>query len=309
MAAIPPSGDDTRALLAALEQIRGELMRSRETAAAQHKLLEEMRVALQDQSRVSRVLLAQSVAAMENDIAATIGPVQMNMSDTLEAICNQRLSMARYGDGELMLMANLDHALRFQRNSDALRRELIAAINPDWCAPGRVLVTLPPPFRGQLHWIGAWIMSWPTLKPLIDPARRYGHTLITRPMFFRKEGAAGTAQWRRVWQGRRVLVVTGKGSRFDLVPALFDTAGKVDFLYSAPEHAFDERDAILKDVLEHADEDTLVLLSLGPTATVLAHRIAAAGIQALDIGHISASYNHVYAKGALPEALQSARGG
>ena len=296
-------------LLAALEEIRKELVRNRAVAEAQRKLLEELRAQMHDQQRVTRLLLGHGLAEMEDDIAATIGAVQMSMTETLEILHEQRLSMARYGDGELMLMANPGHALRFQRNSPELRRDLTEAINPDWLAPGRVLVTLPPPFRGHLHWIGAWLATWSTLKPLIDPARRYGHTLITRPMFFRKEGHAGIAQWRRVWQGRRVLVVTGKGSRFDLVPALFDTAGKVDFLHTVPEHAFDEREAILQSVVERADADTLVLLSLGPTATVLAHRIAASGIQALDIGHISASYNHIHAKGALPEAMNSVNRG
>ena len=104
-----------------------------------------------------------------------------------------------------------------------------------------------------------------------------------------------------------MLVVTGRGSRFDLIPELFDSAGKVDVLHTAPEHAFAERAAILRGVIERAGPETLVLLSLGPTATLLAHRIAATGVQALDIGHISASYNYVHANGALPEALRTSR--
>lgn len=273
----------------------------------QRKLLEGLRGEVQRVRRLNRLLLDRNLQDMEDAIEATIRPVQMTMPETLDAVFHQRLSLARYGDGELMLMANGDHALPFQNNSAALQRELTLATNPDWIAPGRVLVTLPPPFRGHNHWMGAWIMMWSTLRPLIDPARRYGHTQITRPMFFQAEGAAGIEQWRRLWQGRPVLVVTGRGSRFDLIPALFDCAGKVDFLHTAPQHAFAECETILKGVVERAGKETLVLLSLGPTATVLAHQIAAERIQALDIGHISASCNFVYANGAMPEAIRTVR--
>lgn len=300
------SGADS-VLLTALTQIHEEMVQNRELAAAQQDLLEDLRGKLQVQSRMTRLLLDRSVADMQNDIQDTLGAVQMSMAETLNAICQQRLSLVRFGDGELKLMAKQNHSLAFQHNSPELRLELKAALNPDWVAPGRVLVSLPPPFRGDLHWLGCWISSWSLVKPLIDPERRYGHSLVTRPAFFRGQGADGIKQWRRLWLGRKILVVTGRGSRFDLVPELFDSARSVDFLFAASEHAFAERESILQSVVERVGSDTLVLLSLGPTATVLAHRIAAAGIQALDIGHISASYMAAFNNGPLPEALPTNR--
>jgi hypothetical protein len=308
-AARPPlqSCDAKGRLHAALTEIREEMVQRRARAAGQQKLLEELQGELQAQSQMTRVLLDRSVADLQNDIQDTLGAVQMSMAETLDAICEQRLSLVRFGDGELKLMAKKNHSLPFQHNSAELRLALKAALNPDWVAPGRVLVSLPPPFRGDLHWLGCWINSWSFVKPLINPARRYGHSLITRPAFFRGQGADGIAQWRRLWLGRQILVVTGRGSRFDLVPELFESAGSVDFLFGASEHAFAERESILQGVVERAGSDALVLLSLGPTATFLAHRIAAAGIQALDIGHISASYKAAFDNGPLPEAMPTNR--
>lgn len=303
----PSGGGDMNALLPALEQIRAELVRSREVAVEQRKLLEDLRGEMQGQRRLVRLILNKTTAGMDDDITTTLAKVQMNMAETLDAIHDRRLSLARFGDGELMQMVTPDHHIHFQRNSPALQHELTQALNPDWISRGRVLVALPPPFRGHLHWLGAWIMMWPTLKRLIDPTVRYGNSLITRPMFFQSEGAAGVAQWRRLWQGREVLVVTGKGSRFDLLPALFDGAGRIEFLHAAPIHAFEERETILKGVIERANADTLVLLSLGPTAAILTHRIAAQGIQALDIGHLSASYSHVFEQGQIPEKMPARR--
>ncbi len=49
-------------------------------------------------------------------------------------------------------------------------------------------------------------------------------------------------------------------------------------------------DEILSAVKQYADANTLVLISLGPTATVLAYDLAMAGIQALDIGQLDNEY-------------------
>ena len=135
-----------------------------------------------------------------------------------------------------------------------------------------------------------------------------GDTLITRPLFLQTEGETWVAQWRRLWNGRSVLSVTGEGLRFDLLSVLFDSATKVDFLYAVPIHAYSKIHNILDNILENAAPDTLVLLCLGPTAAILAHRLAAAGVQDLDLGHISASCYFLYANGALPERLPMAKG-
>lgn len=299
--------NDLTSLQTVLEQIRDEIIRNREVTSAQSKTLGNLLAEVRGERRMTRMMLESSTADMEAEIATVLGQVQLDMAQTLEAVHAKRLSLARYGDGELMLMANEGHSIQFQRNSSDLRRDLINAVNPDWLAPGRVMVALPPPFRGSLLWLGVWIRTWSLLNALIDPAQRYGHTLVTRPAFFQQQGDAGIGQWRRLWQDREVLVVTGRGSRFDLLPALFDGAAKIDFLYTASEHAFEERDEIMKGVVKRAKPDTIVLLSLGPTATILAHRIAAAGIQALDIGHISASYAYVRSNGLLPERMQTSR--
>lgn len=51
-------------------------------------------------------------------------------------------------------------------------------------------------------------------------------------------------------------------------------------------------------VKENISENTLVLISLGPTATVLAYDLAMEGIQALDIGQLDNEYEW-YLRGAV----------
>lgn len=301
----PTQGND---VLAALHQIRDETRKSREVAeTANARLLNQLKGELQEHRNLTRILLNTQVADMFNDIDATLKPLQYQMTETLELVREKRLSLSRFGDGELMLMASPDHNLRFQQNSPELREMLRAALDPNWKAPGRVLVSLPPTFRGNLHWVGAWKQMWPMLKSLLDPSVRYGHSLVSRSMFFSVEGQRGVDLWRRIWDDRDVLVVTGKGSRFDLLPELFDCARQIDFLHTKARHAFSDHQQILQQVVERAGSETLVLLSLGPTASILPHLLAAQGIQALDIGHLSSSYTHVFNDGVLPEQTSDTR--
>ncbi len=55
-------------------------------------------------------------------------------------------------------------------------------------------------------------------------------------------------------------------------------------------NAFDKYDRILSMVEKSVLKDELALISLGPTATVLAYDLARCGIQALDIGQIDNEY-------------------
>lgn len=290
-----------------LDDLRAELASTRAAVNDQRALLNEIRGEVQGTRVISRLTLDKTMLEIEEEIEQTYARVQVSMGRTLDLVHEHRLSLSRYGDGELMLMTDPDHNLHFQRNSAELRAQLGHALNPDWLAPGKVLVCLPERFRGNLHWMGVWTRNWPTLRAHLHPDARYGNSMVSRPLFFQRRQQGGVDQWRRLWQGRPVLVVTGKGSRFDLLPALFDAVGSVDTLHTQPLHAFADADSIVERVAERATRDTLVLLSLGPTATVLAHRIAAKGIQALDIGHISASYNNVFANGLMPEKIAFTR--
>lgn len=302
--------DDHSALIAALTGLQAELKQlreSRESATARE--LAAVQDELKAHRRLLRVLVDQATAQLHQDVVSTIAPVQLSFAETLRVVNRDRLSLTRFGDGELKLMTDPGHHLQFQRNSPELMRDLRDALAPQGPARGRVLVALPHLFRADLHWIAVWIAVWPMLRPLLDPAARYGNAHVSRPIYFSTEGAAGVDLWRQIWHGREVLIVTGRNSRFDLLPALFDGVARAEFLHTRAENAYADCDAIVEQVRARARPDLLVLLSLGPAATVLAPRIAAAGIQALDIGHISASYLNVFASGKLPEKLGTTRSG
>ena len=54
--------------------------------------------------------------------------------------------------------------------------------------------------------------------------------------------------------------------------------------------AFAVYDDILRAVCDMHERDQLVLIALGPTATILAADLSRKGIQALDVGHMDIEY-------------------
>ena len=71
---------------------------------------------------------------------------------------------------------------------------------------------------------------------------------------------------------------------------LFQEAASIRRIIAPAKNAFSMYDEILTAAEKYAEKDTLVLISLGPTATVLAYDLAMKGIQALDIGQLDNEY-------------------
>ena len=71
---------------------------------------------------------------------------------------------------------------------------------------------------------------------------------------------------------------------------LLADAASIKRILCPAENAFSSYDDIYTTALETIPKGDLVLIALGPTATVLAYDLFLAGYQAVDIGHIDISY-------------------
>ena len=70
------------------------------------------------------------------------------------------------------------------------------------------------------------------------------------------------------------------------------------------ENAFEIYDKIYNEALK-IDKNKLVLLALGPTATVLAYDLFKAGYQAIDIGHVDIEYEWFLRKATKKIKIES----
>lgn len=270
----------------------------KKTSESVEDLLYDIRWELQHQRRVTEALRIVAAKPTITAMRDFMRDRQYGFRETVERLASDRLSFARFGDGELKMMLRADYNLRFQRNSEAIQQSLEAALTersiPD------LLVGLPHAYA-DAHWTGVWVDIWDELARLLPDDQAYGNSHVTRPIFFQMLGAEGVELWRRVWAGHDVCVITGKDSRFRLLPALFDTVASIHLLESVPVDAFVEVDRLVDRAIDQPD-NLLFLVALGPAGTVLTHRLANAGRRAIDIGHISDSYENVFEGGSWPEA-------
>jgi len=220
-------------------------------------------------------------------------PPCLSEAETIErAIAGANL--ARYGDGEFNLAKG--GSCVSQKAHPKLAAELRGILEK---APKGCLPCLPDPNCGggkspkRENWLK---IEGQTSVPL--GKQEYGSAFITRP---------DTAPWidtpaywdrvRSLWRGKDVTLV--KGSERSLRLGMMQDAKSIREVWGTYSDAYDARGRS-PDSRDHAGAcqtvDELVeaigkpghtvLMCLGPTATVLAARLAQKGIHAVDLGHV-----------------------
>ena len=208
-------------------------------------------------------------------------PTVLHETETLRCIQAKRLSLARFGDGEIAL-ATVRHSSRSQVYDPELGRRLCEVARSE--LPG-LLVAIPPIFEaippGKVNWL-----RWrkPERMVLWQKGRCYGSAFVGRPDFY--GGPYSAEYWalfRSLWDGRPAIIVRGN----DKVPPFFANA-EISGLVVVPNwNAWADYERILAECLEKAQpwgKAGIVLAMAGATATVLAHDLQAAGVQCLDVG-------------------------
>jgi hypothetical protein len=213
----------------------------------------------------------------------------LNEVDTLRAVRAEGRSLARFGDGEIKL-AVLAQPSPGQIYVPTLARRLaeVATSKSD-----SLVVAIPRIFDGMP---AAKVDSWKRWTErertvLWRKGRVYGSAFVSRPDF---SGAPFEPDYwrlmRSIWDGRPALLVRGSAKR----PELFDNVASLELLIGPPSNAWCQFGNLLAACLLWAGQPKnaggIVLMQLGPTATVLAHDLALEGVQALDLGKASRFY-------------------
>lgn len=223
-------------------------------------------------------------------------PTVLSEEETLRQLVDERKSICRFGDGEFKLIVGERHK-SFQDVNQRLNERMLDVLksnHPDILIgihPVRSFDKLTRIWRKFIIRIGKEVLA------LLDLDRVYPSMGVFRELpgddkdLFDQRIAA----IKRLWQGRKVLFVVGKNSRFEFLEELFDNVESIDYVYGPPKNAFAEYDQILADVKTYSSDDYLVLLVLGPTATVMAYDLALAGYQAIDFGQMPGIYKKLKA--------------
>lgn len=220
--------------------------------------------------------------------------------ETLKLILNNQLSVSRFGDGELDLIRG--KSLKFQAYDEDLAKKLETILFTD---TQNHLVCLPNIFSklnqfkpGSKSFALETVNDNFNLFKKLDINRVYGSAYITRfymaynPNFvdFKYPDVI-----KLIWQYKNILMVEGTQSRLGIGNDLFDNANKIRRIICPSTNAYSFYDEILEEVKRSHNGD-LVLLALGPTATVLAYDLEGFGIQSIDVGHVDIEYSWMIAR-------------
>ena len=217
-------------------------------------------------------------------------PVIKGKEETLTKIINEKCSIARLGDGEFGLI--FGKGLGFQGYDKVLSDRLSSVLRSD---DDRMLV-------GISEWIfysnfGTYpeyrVQNFHKIMSLLVPGKTYYSADISRFYKSTPDGHEALNQirlLRNIWDGRNVTIIEGELSRLGIGNDLFDNVKNIKRILCPAEHAFSYYQEIYRTALDLVSKDDLVLIALGPTATVLAYDLFLAGYQAVDIGHADISY-------------------
>ncbi len=223
-------------------------------------------------------------------------PKIASIDDTIHEIVNNKCSVSRFGDGEILL-TNPNKAIGFQKGSNALAKRLIEVLTS---SNKNHLVCLSDTFtelnrynrKARRFWRTHFFLYNSYWECYIDSQKQYYNTFVTRPYmdFASKERCQHWfEELKSIWDQRDIVFIEGEKSRLGVGNDLFDNVNSVRRILCPASNAFDKYDDILSAAL-NLDKSILILIALGPTATVLSYDLFKAGYQAIDIGHVDVEY-------------------
>ena len=217
-------------------------------------------------------------------------PKILSAKETRRQLTDERKSIARLGDGEFAAIV-YQKRWNFQETSELLSERLREVLA---CDDNNLLIGLNPSFYKNLFDMpdddadGVRAYMQPMVRrlhaELLSPDKQYANAL-----FHNIDSDDDVSELKKIWDGRDCVFIEGVHTCMGVGNNLFDNCHSIERILGPAENAIDKYDEILKEALKQSN-DKLMLIALGPTATVLAYDLYKAGYQAIDIGHTDLIY-------------------
>lgn len=231
----------------------------------------------------------------KNIISKKKPPIVKDTDDTLDKIINDKCSISRFGDGEFSLIYG--ESLKFQPKNDELTKRLKEILISN---KNNHIVCIPNVFtdinwatdKAKSYWNKYLGLNRGKIYRIIDINKEYYDTQVTRLYMDIKDKRKVEDRFKKIkklWNGRNIVIVEGEKSRLGIGNDLFDNSKSIQRIICPAINAYEKYNEILKEV-EKQNKSKLILIALGPTATVLAYDLSNSGYQAVDIGHIDIEY-------------------
>jgi glycosyltransferase family protein len=231
-------------------------------------------------------------------------PKVYSIEETLDMIITNRASISRYGDGEFLYIIDKVN-LPFQIYDNNLRERMIKILKSE---EENHFVGLPIGYqsldnlipKSRITWRSQITWIYPRLRKYLNPQKHYCNSSMTRVYVTLKDKSISKIYFEKlmmIWHDRDVVLIEGEKSRLGVGNDLFAKTRSLRRILAPAHHAFSRYQNIIAEAMKLSKEK-LILIALGPTATVLAFDLAKTGYQAIDIGNVDIEYEW-YKMGAL----------
>lgn len=236
----------------------------------------------------------------------------MGIEETLSRICNGRISMSRFGDGEFDVMSGRGNG--FQKSNTELGKKLKMVIKQNGVNPD-FIVGIPRCFE---TFEGFTVDSRKFLEDyylknrfhcvkFLNCKQPYYDSFVTR-LYMDIEDKSNCGKYfsmmKSIWEKRDILIIEGDRSRLGMNNDLFDNAKSVQRILAPNENAYICYKELIEAGVKYGGKEKLILLALGQTATALAYDLYQRGCWVMDIGHIDIEYEWYLKKATKKVAIK-----
>lgn len=241
----------------------------------------------------------------------------MNFEESLNYLIDSKCSLSRFGDGEFTLMLNGEFlcprniSLKFQAADPRLKERMLQILKDKNLEKYNLKLAIPRslvnPDKEQLTDSAFWF--WENylhelaykVFAMINPSHKYLDSQISRfYMDFQNKDPYIMQEkvklWKKLWDKEDLLIIEGEDSNLGMNNDLYNNCNSISRIKCPNSNAFNQYDQIF-EVARSFGKNKLILIALGPTATVLAYDLAKAGYRAIDLGHLDIKY-HWFLMGA-----------
>lgn len=222
-----------------------------------------------------------------------------DIDNTLDMIIDGNMGVSRFGDGEIKWILKQNFG-SFQDSSDELADRLSEVLRSNLenlmiCLPDAFIETKQLTPSAKRFWRIMLVRYTDDISKLLSKEKKYYNANITRNYIDYKDKSNTNKFFRKIkmiWKNQNVLLIEGENTRMGVGNDLFNNTKSVQRILCPTTNAFSKYKEILEEIIRiNKKGEYLILISLGPTATVLAYDLAKQGIRAIDIGQVDIEYD------------------
>lgn len=217
------------------------------------------------------------------------------IDESIDYLVNNKVSVCRFGDGEFKIINSVKIA--FQESDIELSKRLVEVLKANHkdlmiCIPGTLISTDDMISNSKTYWDNHLKYNRVKWYKNLSLNKTYFNTQMTRLYIDYTDKSLVKGRFDKIkslWNGRDIVIIEGEYTKLGIGNDLFKNTNSISRIIAPSKNAFDKYDIILEYAKE-IDKDKLILIALGPTATILAYDLYQLGYQAVDVGHIDIEY-------------------